>query len=188
MLKFITISIFNMLGWKMQGDVPEDIDKCVIIVAPHTSNMDYIFGIVASFKIRLPVRYLIKDEWLKRPIIGHLLKSWGALGITRTERKNMVDTMANLLLSNDKIALAFPPEGTRKLVKKWKTGFYYVALKAKVPIVMVSMDYGKKAMTIGEHFMPTADYKKDMIIVREFFRDITARHPKKFSLEICETD
>ncbi len=188
MLKFITITIFNLLGWKMQGDIPPDIDKCVIIVAPHTSNVDYIFGIVASFKVRLPVKYLIKDEWLKRPLIGQLLKSWGGLGITRSQRADTVSHMADLLTRSERIALAFPPEGTRKLAKKWKTGFYYVALKAKVPIVMCSMDYGKKAVTIGEYFVPTGDFEKDMDIVREFFTGITAKHPDKFSLQIYETD
>lgn len=187
MLKFITITIFNMLGWKMHGDIPDGIDKCVIIVAPHASNVDYLFGIVASFKVRLPVRYLIKEEWLRPIVIGRLLKSWGALGITRSERKNMVNYMAELLKREEKIALAFPPEGTRKLVTKWKTGFYYVALKAEVPIVMCSMDYAKKAMTIGEYFMPTGDYAKDMSIVREFYKDVTARYPHKFSLPIEET-
>lgn len=188
MLEFVSTTIFRLLGWKMQGDIPSDIDKCVIIVAPHTSNFDFIFGIVAAFKIRLPVRYLIKDEWLKRFAIGPLMKSCGALGITRSQRKNMVDHMADLLNRNEKIALAFPPEGTRKLMKKWKTGFYYVALKAKVPIVMCSLDYGKKTVSIGEYFIPTGDYKKDMNIVREFYSDITAKHPNKFSLAIYETD
>ena len=188
MLKFVTTTIFSLLGWKMQGDIPADIDKCVIIVAPHTSNFDFIFGIVASYKIRLPVRYLIKEEWLKRFVIGSLLKSCGALGITRSQRKNMVDSMADLLSQNEQIALAFPPEGTRKLVKKWKTGFYYVALKAKVPIVMCSLDYRKKAVTIGEYFIPTGDYQKDMNIVREYYKDVTAKHPSKFSLAIYEID
>ena len=92
--------------------------------------------------------------------------------------------MADLIMSNDRIVLAFPPEGTRKLVEKWKTGFYYVALKAKVPIVMCSLDYRKKEVNIGEYFIPTGDYKKDMNIVREFYKDVTARHPSKFSLAI----
>jgi 1-acyl-sn-glycerol-3-phosphate acyltransferase len=182
MLKFVTITIFNLLGWKMQGDIPAHIDKCVVIVAPHTSNFDYIFGIVASFKVRLPVRYLIKEEWLKRFAIGGLLKRWGALGIARSQRNKMVDQMADLLNANERIALAFPPEGTRKLAKKWKTGFYYVALKAEVPVVMCAMDYRKKAVTIGEYFIPTGDYEKDMNIVREFYKDVTAMYPHKFSL------
>lgn len=186
MLKFATVTIFNMLGWKMHGDIPAHIDKCVVIVGPHTSNFDYIFGIVAAFKIRPPVRYLIKDEWLKRPVIGHLLKAWGGLGITRSERKNMVAHMAGLLRDSSEMVLAFPPEGTRKLAKKWKTGFYHVALQANVPIVMCSLDYGKKEVRIGEYFLPTGDYKKDMSIVREFFRNITAKHPANFSLEIHE--
>lgn len=182
MLKFITVTIFNLLGWKLNGDIPAGIDKCVVIVAPHTSNLDYIFGIVTSFKVRLPVRYLIKEEWLKRFAIGRLLKSWGALGITRSERKNMVNYMAELLKNSDKMALAFPPEGTRKLVKKWKTGFYYVALKAGVPIVMCSLDYGKKVVSIGEYFIPTGNYDKDMQIVRAFYKNVTAKYPQKFSL------
>jgi 1-acyl-sn-glycerol-3-phosphate acyltransferase len=187
MLKFATIMVFNLLGWKLHGDIPAHIDKCVVIVAPHTSNWDYIFGIVTSFKVRLPVRYLIKDEWLKRIAIGRLLKNWGALGITRSQRMNMVDHMAELLTHNDRIILAFPPEGTRKLAPKWKTGFYYVALKANVPIVMCSLDYGKKEVSIGEYFVPTGDYIKDMDIVREFYKDVTAKYPEKFSLEIYET-
>jgi 1-acyl-sn-glycerol-3-phosphate acyltransferase len=188
MLKFITITIFNLLGWKVQGDIPSGFDRCVIIVAPHTSNIDYIFGIVASFKVRLPVRYLIKQEWLDRFLLGPLLTSWGALGINRTQRSNMVDSMADLINSTEKIALAFPPEGTRKLARKWKTGFYYVALKAEVPIVMVSLDYGRKAVVIGGYFIPTGDYEKDIEIIREFYRDVTARHPGKFSLSINGTD
>ncbi|MDW7652247.1 MAG: 1-acyl-sn-glycerol-3-phosphate acyltransferase [Bacillota bacterium] len=186
MLKFIAIKFFYLLGWKLQGDIPAHISRCVVIVAPHTSNLDYLFGIVTAFKVKLPVRYLIKEEWLKRPVIGKLLKSWGALGITRSQRKNMVNTMADLLVQNERIILAFPPEGTRKLVKKWKTGFYYVALKARVPIVMCSLDYGTKTVKIGEYFLPTGDYVKDMNIVREFYRDITARYPDKFSLAIHE--
>ena len=188
MIELFTTTVFNLLGWKMQGDIPADIEKCVIIVAPHTSNFDFIFGLVAAYKIRLPVRYLIKEEWLKRFAIGPLMKSCGALGITRAQRKNMVEQMADLLNQSEQIALAFPPEGTRKLVNKWKTGFYYVALQAKVPIVMCSIDYAKKAVSIGEYFIPSGDYKKDMNTVKDFYKDITAKYPNKFSLAIYETD
>jgi 1-acyl-sn-glycerol-3-phosphate acyltransferase len=187
MLKLISTAIFKLQGWKMDGDFPAEHDKCVVIVAPHTSNFDFIYGIVASYKVRLPVRYLIKEEWAKHFLVGNLINASGGIGITRSEKKNMVDHMAELINKTERIALAFPPEGTRRLVKKWKTGFYYVALKANVPIVMCALDYGKKRVFIGEYFMPTGDIKNDMEIVREFYKDIKAKYPEKFSLAIFDT-
>jgi 1-acyl-sn-glycerol-3-phosphate acyltransferase len=186
MLKWITTAIFHLQGWKMQGDFPEDMDKCVTIVAPHTSNVDFIFGIVASFKVRLPVRFLIKDEWTRRFLIGSLIKSWGGIGIVRSERQNMVDAMAEMINRTERITLAFPPEGTRRLAEKWKTGFYYVALRAQVPIVMVALDYGTKTVIIGPSFMPSGDFVQDMEIVRSFYSGVKARHPEKFSLAITD--
>lgn len=182
LLKIISCSVFKVAGWKMDGDIPAGIDKCVIIVAPHTSNFDYFIGMAAKYKLRLPILYLIKEEWLKRFLIGGLMKSSGAIGVTRSERKSMVDQMAELLQNGGKAALVFPPEGTRKLATKWKSGFYYVALKAKVPIVFAALNYGKKVVSVGAHFMPSGDYDKDMDIVRDFYRGVEARHPEKFSL------
>ncbi len=184
MLRVITSMLFKVLGWKMDGNIPSGIDKCVLIVAPHTSNVDYIFGLAAAYKIRLPLRYLIKEEWLNRFLIGRLIKSTGAIGVTRSKRTNMVDTMAGLINNSEQMALVFPPEGTRKLNPKWKTGFYYVALKAKVPIVFSSINYKKKMVSVGPSFMPTGDFEKDMDVVREAYKDAAARHPEKFSLPV----
>ena len=182
LLKVITIFVFKVTGWKMDGDIPEGIDRCVIVVAPHTSNFDYFIGMAAKYKLRLPILYLIKEEWLNVFLIGRLMKSSGAIGVTRSARKSMVDQMADLLKNVDKAALAFPPEGTRKLSRKWKTGFYYVALKAEVPIVFAALDYGRKRVRVGEYFKPSGDIEKDMDIVRDFYRDVTAKRPEKFSL------
>ena len=182
LLKMITIFVFKVTGWKMDGDIPEGIERCVIVVAPHTSNFDYFIGMAAKYKLRLPILYLIKEEWLNVFLIGRLMKASGAIGVTRSARKSMVDQMADLLKNVDKAALVFPPEGTRKLSTKWKTGFYYVALKAEVPIVFAALDYGRKRVRVGEYFKPSGDIEKDMDIVRDFYRDVTAKRPEKFSL------
>ena len=95
--------------------------------------------------------------------------------------------MAALFKENERFVLTFPPEGTRKLVQKWKTGFYYVALKAEVPIVFASLDYKKKKVIVGPSFMPTGNFEEDMDIVREHYRDATAKYPEKFSLPFYES-
>lgn len=182
MLRILSTIIFKVSGWKLEGDIPEGIDKCVIIVAPHTSNIDYFFGLHAAYKLRLPIRFLIKQEWLNMFFVGKLIKGTGGVGVDRSGKKNMVAAMADFLRRADRVALVFPPEGTRKLNARWKTGFYYVALKAKVPIVFASLDYGEKRVTVGPSFMPTGDFARDMSVVREAYRHVTARYPHKFSL------
>ena len=186
MLRMISRLVFKVSGWKLEGDIPEGMDKCVIIVAPHTSNVDFFYGLAISDRLRLPVRYLIKDEWIKKPLIGNLFRGTGGVGVTRSERKNMVGQMADYIKETGRVALVFPPEGTRKHNPKWKTGFYYVALQAKVPIVFATLDYGKKRVIIGPYFNPSGDFEKDLELVREEYRDATARYPHKFALPLYE--
>jgi 1-acyl-sn-glycerol-3-phosphate acyltransferase len=189
MLKMFTIFLFTILGWKLQGQMPADIKKCIIVAAPHTSNYDFLLAVASFYKMSLPVKYLIKKEWLNFFLFKGMFKASGALGVDRSKSNTMVDALADLIdSSNENITLMISPEGTRKLVSKWKTGFYYTALKARVPIVLSSLDYAKKVAAIGPSFMPSGCFRRDMQIIKNYYQDITPKYPENFSLNIYLPD
>ncbi len=184
MLKYFTLLIFSLLGWKVKGFFPPHIKKGILIAAPHTSNWDFIFALAYFYKLKIPFRYTIKQEWLERFFIGGIMKKSGAIGIDREQRKNMVDALSDIFNNEDNIVLIIQPEGTRKNTKYWKTGFYRAAQKAEVPLVLGYLDYKKKTAGIGPSFIPTGDYKKDMDVLKDFYKDINPKHPERFSLDI----
>jgi 1-acyl-sn-glycerol-3-phosphate acyltransferase len=184
MLKYLTLIMFTLMGWKVRGSVPSHIKKCVLIAAPHTSNYDYILAMATFYKMKVPFRYLIKQEWLDKFLVGRLMKASGAIGVNRAQRANLVNSLADIMDKAKDLVLMVPPEGTRKLTRPWKTGFYYVALQAKVPIILSSLDYKKKIAEVGPHFMPSGDFKKDMDILKNYYQNISAKYPHRFSLDI----
>ena len=189
MFKAFVLTLFKLCGWKAEGHFPEEIHKCVVVGAPHTSNFDLIFAMAGFYKVKMPVKYLIKQEWLDFWPLRKILKGSGAIGIKRDRNRSMVDTLANTITSYPgRIALLITPEGTRKLTKVWKTGFYQAALKAKVPIVLTHLDYATKTAAVAEHFFPSGCYKRDMQILRNHYKNITARYPENFSLQIYSND
>lgn len=189
MLKVFTIFLFTIMGWKIQGQMPADVSKCIILAAPHTSNYDFLLAMACFYKMKLPIKYLIKKEWLNFFLFKRIFRASGALGVDRSKSNTTVDILADLISSsNENIALMVSPEGTRKLVRKWKTGFYYTALKARVPIVLSHLDYAKKVASIGPSFMPSGCFRRDMQIVKLYYKDITAKFPEQFSLDIYLPD
>ncbi len=181
--------IFKLGGWKITHYLPSEIKKCVIVAAPHTSNWDFVFGMGALKFMKLKLRFSIKKEWIIFPF-KKLFLSLGALPIDRspknnsTEKTSTVDAMVHLFESRDDLKLLITPEGTRKRVEKWKTGFYYVALKANVPIALGFMDYKKRECGIDKIIYPTGDFKNDMKQVMEFYKNINAKHPENFSVDL----
>lgn len=189
MIKAIAIFLFTIGGWKLKGEMPAHIKKCVIVGAPHTSNFDLFFAMAGLYKMKIPVRFLIKKEWLKYFPLKNILLSAGALGIDRSKKGTMVDALADTLnKAQEDIALLVTPEGTRKHSCIWKTGFYYTALKAKLPIVLSHLDYKKREAALGVSFMPTGAYKKDMQILKDYYKDISAKFPENFCLKIFEDE
>lgn len=185
MLKWIAMFLFTIGGWTKKGTIPRDIKKCVVVGGPHTSNFDLLFAMAGFIKMNYPVRFLIKKEWLKYFPLKNVLLSAGALGIDRSKTGTMVDAMAELLINaKEDLAILVTPEATRKHRCKWKTGFYQVALKANVPIVLTHLDYAKKEAAVGPNFMPTGNYKKDMQIVRNHYKNVTPKYPENFCLKI----
>ena len=178
MKKGLSKFILKLMGWKV-GDVLPEVDKCVIAVAPHTSNMDFIIGKLAYTAIGRTANFLIKKDWFFFPF-NHLFNSIGGIPVDRDRRTSITDKLAVEFEKRDKFQLAITPEGTRKRTRKWKKGFYYIAYKANVPIVLVALDYGTKTVSFLDTFHPTGDTDGDIAIIRSKYNHIEAKHPEQF--------
>ncbi len=170
-----------LMGWKIHGGIPEGEQKAVIVAAPHTSNWDFFIGRFAYFVMGVNVKFLIKKEVFKG-IFGKILRSWGGIPIDRSKSQNMVEQVAALFEQEGSLYIVITPEGTRSLVDKWKKGFYYIALKAGVPIALAYMDYAKKEGGIGPTIHPGDDFEKDFKMIENFYKDKTPKYPEKFNL------
>jgi 1-acyl-sn-glycerol-3-phosphate acyltransferase len=185
MLYYISKWIFKLWGWKIAGGIPEDIKKCVVIVAPHTSMWDFVVGRLAYFILRVKVKILIKKEMFVFPFCS-LLKWIGGIPVDRSRSTNMIDYVAGLYKKHDSLYITITPEGTRKLSPRWKKGFYYIALKAKVPIALGVLDYKLKEIGIGKIFTPSGNFDEDFKMIEDTFRGRVAKHPERFNLSLKE--
>ncbi len=167
-------------GWRLEGAVP-DLKKCVIIGAPHTSNWDFFFGMLYKLNYGLNIQFLMKDELFSFPF-KRFFKLVGGIPVNRTRKNNLVDTLYEKFTQKENFYLALTPEGTREKVKVWKRGFYYIAKKANVPIVLGYMDYGRKVVGVGTVFYPGLDIEEDMRSIQSFYSTIEAKFPDRFSL------
>lgn len=186
MFKRICSYFFDARGWQFKNCLPKDVKKIVVIGVPHTSNWDFWLAMVFFYKSGIKGRFTIKKEWLRFPLKSFLLKL-GAIGIDRESiqtggHKKLTDHMANIIAASENFALVVTPEGTRSAVKKWKTGFYYIALKAGVPIALGYGDYKKKEMGIGKVLYPKS-FEEDMIAIMNFYRQVNPKNPENFSLD-----
>ena len=162
MKKSIYRFIFTrLLGWKMHGSIDVNIKKCIIIVIPHTSNLDFFIALLVRGIWDIPINFVGKKELFVFPF-GYYFRSVGGAPLDRSGNKNTVDATAELFKSRDVFRLSLSPEGTRKKVTELRTGFYYIAVKANVPIIPVSFDFGKKQVKVGDTFYPTGNYNDDM--------------------------
>ena len=187
--KFISSLIFKLFGWTFKDHVGGGYNRCVMIAAPHTSNWDLVFARSAFYLMGIPVRYTVKKEWMRFPfnlVFGPL----GAIAIDRSprqpgeERRSMTEAMIELFSQNKELAVMLTPEGTRSLRTKWKTGFYHVAVGAKVPIALGYLDYKNKVAGVGKIITPSGDMAKDMRAIMAFYQNIQGKHPEKFSIDL----
>lgn len=166
----------------MIGDPPKGIKKAVFITAPHTSFVDFFIGRMYCWAKGIPAKIFIKDEAFKW-YYGWLLKSLGGgIPIDRSKPGNTVDISAEMIKERDSIFLAITPEGTRKRVEVWKRGFYYIAQKAEVPIILSFLDYGKKEVGIGPILDVSGDINVDLKKIEDFYRGMQGKHPEMFNL------
>ena len=181
MLSVLAKLILHLTGWKIGEKIPVDVRKCIIIMAPHTSNWDFVIGRLAYFKWKVKVRILIKKEAFFFPI-GGLLKRVGGIPIDRSKNNRVVDQITTFFNESESMYIVIYPEGTRKPNPHWKRGFYYIAQQANVPIALGYMDYKKKEGGIGGLIYPNGDIEGQMKEIKDFYRDKVARHPENFKL------
>jgi len=180
-MKTISKFIYFLMGWKAVGGVPDNITKAIFLIAPHTSNMDFYMGRFYCWIKGIPIKLLIKKESFKGPL-GGLLKKVGGIPVDRSRATSKVIQVANMFDEYDPMMLGITPEGTRKLSKKWKMGFYHIAVQAKVPILLSYIDYKTKIAGVAAPFYPTGDVEKDMKFIEDFYRDKNAKYPEQFNL------
>jgi len=176
MVRLLYDFFFRLAGWKIDGRMPEE-KKFIIIVAPHTSNWDFMIGLCVRGIMRFDAKFLGKKELFRFPF-GSLFRWLGGLPVDRSRNANLVDEVVELFKEREKLILAIAPEGTRKYVKKWKTGFYFIALKAKIPIVLASFDYPSKTVFASKPFYPTGNLQEDMKVIYEFYRNKQGKFKK----------
>ena len=176
---FSEFILCRLLGWKIINDFPHHLDKYIIIAGPHTSNWDFPLGLAVKFAKKLDVRFIGKHTLFKPPF-GFIFRALGGQPVDRTKSSNMVDSIIEVFNNEDKFVFALSPEGTRKRVSKWKSGFYHVAKGANVPIVMATLDFGRKQVLIDEPYYPTGDKKADFLHFHNFYKDVQGKNPEQF--------
>jgi 1-acyl-sn-glycerol-3-phosphate acyltransferase len=171
--KFI---FFKILKWSLIGSFP-DVAKCVVIVVPHTSWVDFFLGLLVRRVFNVEVNFIGKES-LFRPPFGWYFRWMGGTPIDRSKSQNKVAAIAKIFDGHKKFRLALAPEGTRKKVTDWRTGFYYIAKTAQVPIVMVAFDFGKKQVKVSEPQYPTDDMAADLETYKEFYKGVVGKIPE----------
>jgi len=158
----------RLLGWEITGKIPLSIQKAVIIVAPHTSLWDFVYGRFAFWILGVDVRFIINEKYFKW-LLGKLLTALGGLPVKQTHPTRLLLEIFDHFQKDDSFFLVITPEGTRKQVEQWKRGFYQIAMKSHVPIVMAFIDYKNKKGGLGQIFNPTGDFEKDMTVIERFY-------------------
>lgn len=171
---------YRLLGWKTHVTVP-NYDKCVICAAPHTSNWDLLIGKLYYGAIGRKTSFMMKKEWFFFPL-GLIFKAVGGIPVDRKHKTSLVDQMTEKFANSKLFHLAITPEGTRKANANWKKGFYYIASKAQVPIVLVGINYPSKTITCTKAIMPTGDIEKDMREIKLYYKNFIGKNPNNFSI------
>ena len=175
MKKTIYQFLFRLFKWKIINAPALTTFQYVMIAAPHSSNWDFFVGLAVKNILKIHPHFFAKKELFFFPF-NLLLNSIGGIPVDRANKHDLVSDISKQFANDKTFSLALAPEGTRKAVPKFKTGFYQIACQAKVAIVMVGLDYKRKEVTFAPPFHPTGDLTKDSLIMTDFFRDKTGKH------------
>lgn len=177
MLKIISNFILNLFGWSVDKNLPPD-KKYIIIGAFHTSNWDFPLTLLGLSAMGLKFNWVGKDSLFKWPL-GIFFKSIGGIAVDRSLHTGFIKKIANLYDNYDELTIALAPEGTRSKTEYWKSGFYYIALEANIPVALGYIDYPNKKIGVGKYFIPGGDIEKDLLIIKDFYKNKKGKHPKK---------
>jgi len=179
LLRWISLFILKGMGWKTEGKRP-DVPKYVLIAAPHTSNWDFFLMILVALSLNLNTYVMAKKGLIDWP--GGFFFRWlGAIPIDRSQSANTVEQAIQFFQESESLAIIVAPSGTRRKVRRWKTGFYHIANGAGIPIGTGFLDYGRKTGGVGPLFQPTGDIETDMIAIRAFYADIEGKYSENTS-------
>ena len=179
-LRGLSIVIMKLMGWKVEGELPPNGQKCVLIAAPHTSNWDLPYTLMVAFVLHLNIYWMGKRQLFRFPF--RTLMMWlGGIPVTRESSNNLVAASVEAMKNaKGPLQLVVPPEGTRNKTRYWKTGFYYIAVGAQVPIVMAYMDYERRISGLGPVFHPTGDIEADMVAIKAFYAPFKGKNAGQF--------
>lgn len=175
MVTYLFALLYRLSGWKVIGTTPYSIPKAIWVGAPHNSNWDLVVSLGARAIMKFNIKFLAKSQLFKW-YSGWFFEALGAIPVDRSKANNLVDAVADMFSEHASLHIAITPEGTRSDVMKLKTGFYYMALKADVPLILVGFDYTRKAFVIREPLRLTGDFAQDMRAVYDFYLTIQSPH------------
>jgi 1-acyl-sn-glycerol-3-phosphate acyltransferase len=171
-------TLLTLFGWRIDGALP-NLPKLVAIVAPHTSNWDFFIGICAIFALGIRVNWIGKHTLFRWPF-GGFMRWLGGVPVDRDASSGRVAKIVALMRESDRFILGLSPEGTRKRMQRWKSGFYHVAVGVDVPVLLTYLDYSTKSVGIGPTFTPTGDEQADLASMRTFYKEQWAKYPAQF--------
>ena len=178
--KFCNWLLFEKMGWTTEV-TEEHPEKYIICLAPHTSNWDFLIGQLYNGAKGLGSNFLMKKEWFFWPL-GPIFKWIGGIPVYRQKHTSMTDSMAETAKQTPVFHLCITPEGTRSRVEEWKKGFYFIALKAGIPILLYGLDYEKKHIKCTKTIIPTGDLEADMREIKLYFKDFKGKRPELFTI------
>ncbi|MBF1523358.1 MAG: 1-acyl-sn-glycerol-3-phosphate acyltransferase [Segatella salivae] len=171
--------LYKKLGWTKCVTVAHP-DKFIICLAPHTSNWDFIIGQLYAQAEGFKINFLMKREWFFWPL-GVIFRSLGGIPVWRSKHTSMTDNLAETAKTKDSFKLCITPEGTRSPNTEWKKGFYFIALKAEIPILLYGVDYEKKKIVCTDSFTPSGNIDEDMPKIKSYFKDFKGKKPENFA-------
>lgn len=172
-------NILKILRWQtVKADLPE---KCIIVLAPHTSNWDFFYGLLYRSSLGIKAHFLIKDDWFRWPF-GRFMKRVGGVAVNRSEHTNLTEEVVARFLENDSYYMAITPEGTRKPNENWKMGFYHIATQAQVPVALAFIDYRNRIVGISDIFNLSGNKEEDILQIKSAYSAEQARYPEKFKV------
>lgn len=171
---FGRLILYKLLRWKIVGEFPKDIKKYVLIGAPHTSNYDFIIGLLIKITLGVPINFIGKKSLFKFPF-GWFFKAVGGVPVDRKKNEKVVDAVTKIFNKKEQFIFAVSPEGTRSKVDTWKTGFYFIAKQANVPIVALTFDFGKRQTEVFSPFYPTDNKEADFTYLKSLYKGIEGK-------------
>jgi 1-acyl-sn-glycerol-3-phosphate acyltransferase len=173
--------LYRMFGWKVNVSLPI-YDKCIICLAPHTTNWDFILGQLFSRAEGFRSDFLMKSEWFYGPL-SKMFRRMGGIPVNRDKKTSLTEQLAEAAERSKTFHLAVTPEGTRQPVDEWKKGFYFIAMKANIPILLFCVDYNNRTITCTKEIRPNGDLEAQMEEIKQYYATVLSTCPENFNLE-----